>query len=574
MPSLRIDNFYGIVPRLHPVDLKPGYAVRAEDVRLTHGTLMPWRERLPVADVPAGSLTVEPFGCGWLAWDKCVEVAPWLPHCNRLFVTGDAPYPTVGRPQPDGTFAWCRLGVPCPGAGPIATPVSPLPAGDNADDDAALSNETEGRDYLATYVNAWCEEGGPSWPGNEFICNDGDTVIVTGLPPTPDPEWCVTGVNLYRRVTGFRTGREQVEEHITSYCLVATLPVGTPSYTDSTLNMDLGAVLTTLEFMPPPACLRGILAIPETGTLVGFCGCDLFFSANGQPWNWPEAERMTLDYPIVSLRALDVMWYGATIFAATTGTPYTIQGTSPGCKKRECRRVRQYVMPFPMVTCCSNRGSVVTPMGMVYVSTDGLVLLPSWGQPKVITDQWFAQDDWRKLRPDTMRLGWYAGTLFCVSDSDAFMLTIDTEAYSNWETYRLSSLSDRPVFLCSAGNGELFMLNEDGTVSQWNAGTTLRPYEWESKWFESPGQTYFLAGRVWCNGEHAGGNCSSASADFALKADQRIVFHRIVAGHDYFRIKPYGRHMIHGVILRGTGTVWAVHVATSLRELALEQHGR
>ncbi|MGF6599786.1 hypothetical protein P3T23_004520 [Paraburkholderia sp. GAS448] len=556
MPSVRIANFYGIVPRLHPADLKPGYAVVAQDVRLTHGTLMAWRERLPVADVPPDTLTVYPSGCKWLAWESCVEVAPWLPSCMKLFVTGDAPWPTVGVPQPDGAMAWCRLGVPDPGAGPLATSVTPDP----------LSDESEARDYLVTFTNSQCEEGGPSWPGNEIIVNDGESVTLSGFPPPPSPEWCVTGMNIYRRVTGFRTGREQTEEHITDYFLVATVPAGTTSYVDTALNRDLGPVLSTREFAPPPACLRGIIAIPETEVLAGFCGNDLWFCANGQPWNWPEAERMTLDYPIVAIRALDVPWYGATLFVATTGTPYTVQG-SAGCKKRECRRVRQYVMPMPMVTCCSNRGSVVTPFGMVYVGADGLVLLPSMGQPKVITDQWFAQDDWRKLRPDTMRLGWYAGALFCVSDVDAFMLAIDTETYSNWETCKLSTLSDRPVFLYGAGNGagngELFLL-ENGEISQWNAGVSLRPYVWESKWFESAGQTYYFAGRIWCDSDDR----SSASADFALKADGRIVFRRVVTGRQHFRIRPYGRHMIHGVILQGIGTVWGVHVATSLRELA------
>jgi hypothetical protein len=425
-------------------------------------------------------------------------------------------------------------------------------------DDDTMGHASEARDYLVTFSNSACEEGPPSWPGNEFIVNDGDAVTVTGLPAPPSPEWCVTAVNLYRRATGFRTGREQTEEHITDYFLIATLPVGAATYLDTTLNMDLGRVLQTREFAPPPACLRGIIAVPETAILAGFCGNDLYFCANGQPWNWPEAERMTFDYPIVSIRALDAAYSGSTIFVATTGTPYTVQG-SGGCKKRECRRVRQYTVPMPMITCCSDRGSVTTPFGMVYVGADGLVLLPAWGQPKVITDQWFAQDDWRRLRPETMRLGWYAGTLFCVSDVYAFMLTIDTESYANWETYKLSTLSDRPVFLYSGSTGELFFL-EAGVVSQWNAGTTLRPYLWESKWLESAGQTYYFAARVWCD---------HASADFALKADDRIVFRRIVTGRNHFRIKPYGRHMIHGVILRGIGTVWGVHVATSMRDLAM-----
>jgi hypothetical protein len=183
-----------------------------------------------------------------------------------------------------------------------------------------------------------------------------------------------------------------------------------------------------------------------------------------------------------------------------------------------------------------------------------------------VTDQWFAQDDWRELRPDTMRLGWYAGTLFCVSDVYAFMLTMDTGTYTNWETYKLSTLSDRPAFLYGGSTGELFFLNA-GVVSQWNAGTALRAYRWESKWLESAGQTYYFAARVWCNG--GAGDDGSASADFALKADGRIVFRRVVTGHTHFRIKPYGRHMIHGVILRGIGTVWGVHVATSMRDLAM-----
>jgi hypothetical protein len=538
MATVRIPTFYGVVPRLHPADLKPGYASVAQDVRLTHGTLDAWRERLPVLEVAPTTQTIHPWGCCWFAWDRCVEVAQWQPSCPRLYVTGEAPYPLVGVLEADCAVTWYRLGVPAPGAGPRVGGTLAV----------AQTQASEGRDYVFTFVNALGEEGPPSYPSNASVIEDGVPVTLTDFP-VPDPEWGVTHLNIYRSATGFRTGYEDVEEPLNDFFLVATIPVGTVSYTDTLPNTALGVTLPTREVLPPPTDLRGITLIPDTQTLVGFRGNEVWFSGNAQPWNWPESNRLSLDDNIVALGAVD-----GYLYAATTGRPYAIEAKI-GPDDRTFRAVRRHMTPLPMVTCCSNRGAVVTPFGLVYVSADGLVLLTA-GEAKVITDMWYAQDDWRRLQPETMRLGYYAGVLFCASDAEAFMLTLDTNTYAAWETYKLSTLSDRPQAMVTGANGELFML-ERGVVSQWNAGEQLRPYQWESHHIDARGFVGFSAGRVYADG----------SVYFTLSASGRRMFSRSVIGGNIFRILSCGQHIIHTVTLQGTAKVWDVTLATSVREL-------
>lgn len=537
--NLHFGPFAGMIPRQHFSQRQVGEARFARDVDLRHGTLQPWRDPLEVARVPEGTRTVHQWGCCWYAWDKCVEVAEWLPDCPRLYVTGDQPWPSVEILADDCTVTRQRLGVPTPASGPTAVPFQA----------PTWTVATEQRSYVYTYSNALGEEGGPSMPGPEFDVDDDTPVTVTGFE-TPDPEWGVTTINLYRRVSGMATGFEQTEPSQTAFFLVASFPVGTASHVDVVPNMGLGRALGSDDAAPPPVNMRGITAVEGTRILAGFAGNKLHFSEKGQPWIWPEQQILTLDDNILAIRSV-----GATLYVITDGHPYVVTG-DVGLEKTSQRAVQRYPQSLPLVSCCGTRGTVVIPGGVVYVSADGLVVA-SGGKFSILTDSWYAADDWRRLQPENMRLGYYEATVFAVSDAEGLALrVVGSSAHTIIDNAHLTLISDRPNSFFLGRNGEMFLHTAD-RVEQWNAGTTWRPYKWISETVLGGSGTAFTVARV-----------SGDSVEFRLEADDKTVYVRQTPGEAAFRLPRYGRHSKHTVIIEGIQHVWAVDLATTRQELS------
>lgn len=204
-------------------------------------------------------------------------------------------------------------------------------------------------------------------------------------------------------------------------------------------------------------------------------GNKLYFTKNHQPWNWPLELELTLDDNIVHLAQDD-----GELFASTTGKPYNIEGT-PTCGDRPCRPVTKADYEFPDIGCGYAHSAIVTPFGMVYASTDGLVLVSKSAPPTILTEGVLAADDWALLRPDTTRLIYYKGYIICVTDEVSFMLLLDNKTYAaSAATAVMSTISDTPIDMVRSDTGELLFLDANGLLSQWNAGTTLRPYYWLS----------------------------------------------------------------------------------------------
>lgn len=108
--------FSGIVPRLDDRALPPNHATIAHDVDLSSGTLRSFLEPKLVHSITRPNVTrIYADGCHIFGWDRCVSVAPYLPDCPRLFVTGRADYPEVMTYDKDSLAqTYRRLGVPAP----------------------------------------------------------------------------------------------------------------------------------------------------------------------------------------------------------------------------------------------------------------------------------------------------------------------------------------------------------------------------------------------------------------------------------------------------------------------------
>lgn len=456
-------EFRGIVPRLQGRQLPKTYATVAHDVDLTHGTLKPFRDTKKVSD-KSGGVRIHSYGCDIFTFTKCVSVAEWVPDCPRLFITGRVGYPESAEIV-NGELVYRRLGVPRPAAPPQTS---------NHDVDTDKSRSVA---YVTTFVNNFGDEGPPSLPSQEISIDDGQSVALT-FYYTPDFEYDIKLIRIYRRESGFRTGSEKESTPNTNWYLIAELPIASGSMIDDKTIEEVGYPLATTEVREPPENMRNITIATETAVLVGTLANKILFSKNLQPHNWQVSQEMTLDDNIVAIES-----YGDSIFVATDGYPYRIDATT-ACDDRACRSVVKYDTPMPMIACHTGRGSVATPLGMIYVSADGLVLLTTGSTPKVISTDHFSADDWRKLQPHTMRLAYHKGALFVVSDSISFILWLDRTTYSDAEHKNLVTFSDEPTDMVQTRQGELLLLMEDG-VYQWAAADKYRKYKWVSEPIQS-----------------------------------------------------------------------------------------
>lgn len=280
-------EFAGIVPRLHAKQLPKGYAIIAHDVDLSHGSIKSFLEPKFIKQAPDTAVKMYVWGCDLITWDKCVDVAEWLPDCPRLFVTGNAQYPQTATMY-NGQLVYRRLGV-------LAPPTPPVAKANNINSDTSRSTA-----YITTFVNAFGEESGPSIPSNDVVIEDGQTVEVS-FRYNPPIEYDVQKIRIYRRETGFNTGLEKEQQLHTHWFFLAEVSVQTREYVDTVSIVDLGWAFDGMDTREPPSNLTNITAIPQTAILAGSVANKLLFSRNLQPHNWELSQEMTLDDNIVAL---------------------------------------------------------------------------------------------------------------------------------------------------------------------------------------------------------------------------------------------------------------------------------
>lgn len=528
-------DFAGIVPRLRSKQLPKGYATVAHNVDLSHGSIKAFLEPRYIKDAPT-TVKLYAWGCDLLTWDKCVDVAEWLPDCPRLFVTGNADYPQTATME-NGQLVYRRLGVLTPPSPPVATTTD------------VHNDKSRSVAYITTFVNSFGEESGPSIPSNDVVIEDGQRVEVS-FRYNPPIEYDIKKVRIYRRETGFNTGLEKEQQLQTHWFFLAELDIQAREFTDKTSIIDLGWAFDGIDVREPPANLTNITAIPQTAILAGSIANKLLFSRNLQPHNWELSQEMTLDDNVVSLGAV-----GNSLFVATDGHPYRVQA-DVGCDKRECRQVFRFAQSFPIISCHTGSGSLATPFGFVYATTDGVVLLTEGANPQIITSEVLSQDDWRKLAPHTARFAYYKGALFVVTQKISFILWIDSNTYADSKNKKMTTISDEPIDMTVTRQGELLLLQQAGTIVQWNAGTKLRPYRWVSADIDT-GFMFDLT--------RLRAKVLNADTQISLISDRATITRRFPTGDT---IIPFGRHgRVRQFNIEAVGTGEITEIVTGLSEV-------
>lgn len=529
-------DFAGIVPRLRSKQLPKGYATVAHNVDLSHGSIKAFLEPRHIRDAPTDAVKLYAWGCDLLTWDKCVDVAEWLPDCPRLYVTGNADYPQTATME-NGQLVYRRLGVLAPPSPPVATATD------------VHNDKSRSVAYITTFVNSFGEESGPSIPSNDVVIEDGQQVEIS-FRYNPPIEYDIRKVRIYRRETGFNTGLEKEQQLQTHWFFLTELDVQAREFTDTTSIIDLGWAFDGIDVREPPANLANITAIPQTAILAGSVANKLLFSRNLQPHNWELSQEMTLDDNVVSMGAV-----GNSLFVATDGHPYRVQA-DVGCDRRECRQVFRFAQSFPIISCHTGRGAITTPFGFVYATTEGVVLLTEGANPQIITSEVLSQDDWRKLAPHTARFAYYKGALFVVTEKISFILWIDSNTYADSKNKKMTTISDEPIDMTVTRQGELLLLHQNGIIVQWNAGAKLRPYRWVSADIDT-GFMFDLT--------RLRAKVLNADTQISLISDRATITRRFVTGDT---IIPFGRHgRVRQFNIEAAGTGEITEIVTGLSEV-------
>lgn len=505
MSRIRLAVFGGIAPKFDATKLPPERAQVASNCKLGSGGLRAWRaestENLPAR---TGALkTIHRYAKGtaydrWLQWNEDVDVVP-APIAgdttHRTYFTGtDMPRAfDVNTVDPGGGNSYYpeasyRLGIPAPTAPPTATVVG-----------TGTGNPLS-RAYVYTYVSAWGEEGPPSPPSAAVTVQTSQTVNLTTMAAAPVGAYQITKWRIYRIATT-TTGA--------AYQFVAEININaaTPQYNDAKTDLQLGEVLPSIEWDPPPTDLIGLIGLPN-GIMAGFRGNELRLSEPYMPHAWPISYRQVVDQAIVGLG-----FFGTTIVIATAGYPYLLTGVHPSAMS---------LTKLPsLLPCVSKRGVVSTEMGVIYPSAAGLVMVNGGGATNV-TDTMMSRDEWQARYPASLHacyfdgkyLGFYSRGLLngledgagLVFDPREPLATLTELPFYRYASY-VEPTEDQP-YLCD------YDLVKN-TITKWEGGGTKRSYQWKSpKVFTGGGKTFGAARVV---GDY----------DSALSADELAAYNNL-----------------------------------------------
>ena len=543
-------SFGGIVPRYSDHNLSNIGATIAHDVKLRNGRIEAWRELCKFADVSPTARSFHLHGCCLATWDEIVHAAEVAPDWGRFYITGRRPYLEYVEESCECAMTTHRAGVPTPMQPPVAAATE------------ECSRIADARSYVYTYINKYFEESAPSPASNVVRVNDGSRVVVSGIALPPNDYDDVIGARIYRATTGVirADGKEQKTQ--TEFLYVGSVDFPTTTFVDTIKGVGLGEALETHKVRPAPEGLRNIVAIEGVVRLAGTTGNQVHMTENFQLHNWPAKYDLTLDSQIVHMGALDQR-----LFVTTDTVPYVIDVSS--CEDLKCSPVMDIQQPLPDISCGHASSAIITPHGFVYSSRVGLILIDPKAQWYVLTARWFSEDDWAQVRPETVRLGYWEGFLFIVTDTVTFLLNINGDPYGDMKGAELVTLSDCPVDLHQTSTGAM-MLMQDGAVWVWNSGDKLREYLWVSR--ELPGNHSagyndglpdrdMPLGSMW---SPVSAKVRTQETTFTLHHPLRNdVFSRVVLDERPFRLPRVGRHMWYKVQFSGVRPVEYAELGTA-----------
>lgn len=528
-----LTNFAGMAPSVHPTALPANAAQVASNCILGLGALRPLKGTTNViAPSKAGTvLSIYPFASKWLNWISDVNVcrAPQPDDSwDRLYFSGGAAFvpqytlPALATSGSDYPTASYNLGIPMPTTAPTIEVVGTI-----SDPDPTL---VETRSYVYTFVSAYGEEGPPSPVSVSVDVAPGQSVNLSALEVSAGLGYNLSQKRIYRTNTGTTS---------TEFQLVATIAIANATYSDTVASANLGLVLPSESWDPPPPGLHSITPL-SNGALAGLYKKQVCFSEPYQPHAWPLAYRKPLDSLGIALGA-----YGNSVLVATESFPHVVTGSHPeamGIERSE-----------EGGACVSKRGLVDLGYAVIWPAPQGLMLAGMSGI-RLLTKDLFTQEDWAALVPSTIHAYlWDKKYVAFWTNSSGYAGFIFDPATNDLTYHSIAATAGYHDPL----TGVLYLV-VGGQIVTWDSATALSAV-WKSKKFVLPKPANF--------------SCAQVQADaypqtVKFWADGALIHTRSVANANPFRLPGGFLPDSYEVEVTTTAAVTRVTLATSLAELA------
>lgn len=537
--NLVTSSFTGSTPRRAEHLTPVGQAVRALDCKLTDGTLASWRTPADVRELAEGTRSVyQAFNCCWLESSVCAHWAEGSVEQRHVFVSGynEYSYPVRLVLDDECNPTVLRLGLPCPAERAVATAAT------------VYSKAAVPRQYVYQFVDSLGNVSAISEPSEPVVVEEGSAVQVSGWA-IPAGDWDIQKIRIARSVSGLDSSLKEAENKIEgAWMVVDEIDATLTSYVDAKFDADLFDAAVEDEVEPPPEGLQGMTWIRSMNCLAGFMGRALYFSENNNYHNW--AYRIDIDDTVKAITESNGI-----IYVATDGAPYIVRGESD-CANAGCRRAVRMPQSLPLVGS-GYRGMAAIPGGAVYATHIGLALLSGDSVPSIITRTHYSEDDWQAMRPDTCKVGYHDGRLFCFLRKGAFMLAIKLGASATGDTEHHTELSLRPDEIFVSRSDRLYLRFGDA-LREWNRGTTLMPHRYESGHALIGVPMGFGAAQVWM---------APGQEQFEVFVDGYPALSETLTTSDNFPLPLWAVGQEIFWVLSGTANVKMVSIAPSSKEL-------
>lgn len=265
----------------------------------------------------------------------------------------------------------------------------------------SAADDVEARVYALTYVNRFGDESAPGVIEKVFFLTKGNLPTLTipysaGEREALLSDYGINAIRLYRSVTN-SAGVAQflfVKEYAitltgSGVVLKDDLPFG---------STKLGEPLVTMNYDPPRFGMKG-LGVTSDGVGYGYVGKTVCLSEPYTLYAFPRFYELSTQHDIMGLGH-----YDNTIVVATTGNPVLIGGSDPE---------NMGALSLPLYEgCVSSRSMVNLNHGCMYASNNGLVLVTT-NSAKLLTEQAISAKDWQKINPSSIHASAYKnGYLF------------------------------------------------------------------------------------------------------------------------------------------------------------------
>lgn len=543
MPSIHIQPFGGMLPKVSPNLLGPEGAQTASNVKLMSGELRAWRKPMKItANIADGCLSLyRLYGSGagqWLSWPTDVDVvgSPLSDATDyRIYYTGDTTPRKTNYAMATGAVA-VSISIATPGvvtwvnhgkaagqqvifAGSVPTgltagikyyvsatglaadtfQVSAIPGGTSI----ATSGTSSGVTMVGPFPNDYLEMGvpAPSAAATATLTTNGTGTAETrfylvtnistfgSIKEESAPTLCgapitVNPVGSTVTINGF-AAPPAGKYNITHRRIYRTM-LGTSDFAFlAEIPVATASYADTITLGTSPTLLASTYYLPPPAGLKGIVqmpnGMEAGFN-NNEVWFCEPYKPHA--WPSTYMQVVDypivgLGVYGSALVVLTTSIPYVFYGSHPSAMTMESVQI-----PEP---CISKRSIAQDAEGVIYASPNGIASVGPRTRG-LVTEYAYTRDEWQAINPSYLFGKLYGRNYigFNASQNAAIRTAqvIPRDGQSGVGTLKYPATA----FYVDRKTGETFMVSElDGLIYQLDADTVSNsPYEWKSKVFSVP----------------------------------------------------------------------------------------